>query len=141
MYVSDPALLAQRTSWAVRLSSSSRGTDELHPVDARGFGTLKEGWNSVTLKLDDAKTSGDFQLSSVEAFHMLAEEASFEEGELVMVKLDNIRVSGASSGDKDDNSSPDTGVAAPVLPAALAVATGGSAAAVLLSRKKKGSAK
>ena len=79
--------------------------------------------------------------SSVEAFYMLAEEASFEEGELVMVKLDNIRVSGASSGDKDDNSSPDTGVAAPVLPAALAVATGGSAAAVLLSRKKKGSAK
>lgn len=60
----------------------------------------------MTLKLDDAKTSGDFQLSSVEAFYMLAEEASFEEGELVMVKLDNIRVSGASSGDKDDNSSP-----------------------------------
>lgn len=42
----------------------------------------------MTLKLDDAKTSGDFQLSSVEAFYMLAEEASFEEGELVMVKLD-----------------------------------------------------
>ena len=42
--------------------------------------------SSVTLKLDDAKTSGDFQLSSVEAFYMLAEEASFEEGELVMVK-------------------------------------------------------
>lgn len=141
MYVSDPALLAQRTSWAVRLSSSSRGTDDYIQWTLADFGTLKEGWNSVTLKLDDAKTSGDFQLSSVEAFYMLAEEASFEEGELVMVKLDNIRVSGASSGDKDDNSSPDTGVAAPVLPAALAVATGGSAAAVLLSRKKKGSAK
>ena len=71
MYVSDPALLAQRTSWAVRLSSSSRGTDDYIQWTLADFGTLKEGWNSVTLKLDDAKTSGDFQLSSVEAFYML----------------------------------------------------------------------
>ena len=46
--------------------------------------------------------------------------------------------SGAASGDKDDNSSPDTGVAAPVLPAALAVATGGSADAAITEMKKRG---
>ena len=51
---------------------------------------------------DATAKDGSFDLSSVEAFYMLAQEANFGEDDLVIVKLDNIRVSAAKGTTNQD---------------------------------------
>ena len=135
MYVSDPALLAERTDWVVRLSSSSRGTSDYIQWSLADFGTLKEGWNSVSLNIADATAKdGSFDLSSVEAFYMLAQEANFGEDDLVIVKLDNIRVSAAKGTTNQDVT--ETGVNN-MLPIALTGLTIGLGIAFYCGKKRK----
>ncbi len=102
LYVSNIALLKNRTKIVVKLGSSQRSEEKYIafnlPID-----DFQVGWNQVQIELDSAfDIRADFDIENIILFSLYCEKSIFLKGESVELRLDNIRMAGDIGSDEDN---------------------------------------
>lgn len=108
VFVDDLDLMA-KTKFAVSLTGDNRGTSKYFRWDVDTT-SWKPGWNSVEIDVTKGFTKDDgADMSKIRCFVFGAKDSAFAEGDELIVRLDNLRVTGSlDAGDPSNPSNPST---------------------------------
>ena len=108
MFVDDLDLMA-KTKFAVSLTGDNRGTSKYFRWDVDTT-SWKPGWNSVEIDVTKGFTKDDgADMSKIRCFVFGAKDSAFAEGDELIVRLDNLRVTGSlDAGAPSNPSNPST---------------------------------
>lgn len=94
LYISNAALLKNRTQLAVKLGSTEY-FDKAYLLFNMPIETLQTGWNQVVIDVDDAiENRIGFNLGKIRTFSFYCIDAIFLKGEEIEIRLDNVRMTG-----------------------------------------------
>ena len=146
LFISNEEVMNQFTNgFMVRLASNGNYRKNYAYMNL-DKADLTAGWNTIEIPIAEMLKEGSVSLNNIDTFGLFSVDGTFGEQDELIVKLDNLRVSGqvvslggdSANNGQDDEQTPDTGVANYIVLAALLAVMG--AAAVMIAVKKQNKA-